>query len=127
MSSSKIAINKQNFFIIACQDSKPQQVIRVENAEETPTPIDSTIITSTEKEVVKNYELPGWPVSPKETKDKLYPFDEASKDAGFVKFRQRFYNAVNEKDITLLANKYLSILLPFLPIFPHLDHVNHQL
>jgi hypothetical protein len=90
------------FIFSACQDSKPQVDSAIQNTNEIKTSPDSVIEESEKTEGSNKYELPNWPVNPKEAKGKLYPFDEASKDAGFVKFRQELYNAVKEKDIGFL-------------------------
>ncbi len=64
--------------------------------------VDSSAINSSPVSAVKK--LPTWPSKAKTVKGKRYPFDEATNDLSFVAFREKLYQAINEKDLEFLAS-----------------------
>ncbi len=100
------------FTFFACKDSKTPEVKKEAKitepaiGSETNTSGETTTTTPNPTATIKNYEIPQWPEKLKEGKGKLYPFDEAPKDANFLKFRQQLYNIVRAKNV----NRFLAFV-----------------
>ncbi len=62
---------------------------------------DSIVKLST---ISSKEKLPVWPEKAKKAKGKRYPFDEGKKDAEFVSFREKLFQAVLKKDTGFLSS-----------------------
>ncbi len=92
------------FLLFSCNDPSPSSDTSNTNATDSGSKKDA-ISEEPVRPSSKNYPLPNWPLTPENTKGKLFPYDEALNDKSLIAFRQAIYNAVKEKDIDFLLSK----------------------